>query len=107
MSLPPLPPPQEPLDNWYQMPEVVEGMQGLNGYLQESWEEHVELLETMRQQGRESLWWPFTQHSNVTTDAKVTLIDSAHGDNFSVLTDSSDGSLVRWSVVSCLLVWSC
>jgi dethiobiotin synthetase/adenosylmethionine--8-amino-7-oxononanoate aminotransferase len=44
----------------------------------------------MRSSGREVIWWPFTQHGTIKDDSKVTLIDSASGDNFQVLTESSD-----------------
>lgn len=93
VSLPPIPVDlNEPLTEWYESDEVVETFARLDGYLQNSWEGQVSDLQGLRTAGREVLWWPFTQHGNVETDDKVTLIDSASGDDFSVLVDSKEGN---------------
>jgi bifunctional dethiobiotin synthetase / adenosylmethionine---8-amino-7-oxononanoate aminotransferase len=41
-------------------------------------------LMSMRRDGQESVWWPFTQHASI-DDGNVTLIESAHGDKFRVV----------------------
>jgi hypothetical protein len=39
-------------------------------------------LESLEAQGRETVWWPFTQHKSA---GSVTVIDSAYGDDFVTL----------------------
>lgn len=38
-------------------------------------------LAGMKARGWKALWWPFTQHDNL-TESKVNLLDSAYGDYF-------------------------
>eukprot|EP00898_Chlorokybus_atmophyticus_P000065 jgi/Chlat1/1059/Chrsp110S08633 len=55
--------------------------------------QRIHRLNTAGPDASQKIWWPFTQHQQVPT-SKVTVIDSRHGDNFSVLqnTHLDDGS---------------
>jgi dethiobiotin synthetase/adenosylmethionine--8-amino-7-oxononanoate aminotransferase len=92
------------LHDWYESPQVSETFEGFDSFLGESWTQHAGELEKMREAARESLWWPFTQHGNVEDDSKVTLIDSASGDNFQVATGEK-GSLVRETLFDACASW--
>jgi dethiobiotin synthetase/adenosylmethionine--8-amino-7-oxononanoate aminotransferase len=92
------------LYNWYESPQVSETFEGFDTFLGESWSQHVGDLEKMREAARESLWWPFTQHGNVEDDSKVTLIDSAIGDNFLVVTGEKE-CLVREAMFDACASW--
>lgn len=106
VSLPPIPTDlNEPLHEWYDSSPVVETFSRLDDYLQNSWEGQVSDLQGLRSAGRDVLWWPFTQHGNVETDDKVTLIDSAAGDEFSVLADSPSGGLERIPMFDACASW--
>ncbi len=91
ISLPPLPPLEVPLDEWFASAQVKEQSDRLNGYLNVMWNDHVDTLYNLRSEGKESLWWPFTQHQGH-DDKKVnaTVIDGATGDYFSILNDSDN-----------------
>jgi dethiobiotin synthetase/adenosylmethionine--8-amino-7-oxononanoate aminotransferase len=106
VALPPIPTDMnEPLHEWYDSPPVAETFARLDDYLQNSWEGQVSDLQGLRSAGRDVLWWPFTQHGNVATDDKVTLIDSAAGDEFSVLADSASGGLERIPMFDACASW--
>ena len=115
ISLPQIPPFPEPLQDWYESPQVSETLEGFDMFLNESWSKHVEELQEMRTMARTCLWWPFTQHGNVKEDDKVTLIDSASGDNFQVfVTDNNtndkkknkdNSSLVRTPMFDACASW--
>jgi dethiobiotin synthetase/adenosylmethionine--8-amino-7-oxononanoate aminotransferase len=106
VSVPPIPvDPNEPLHEWYDSSPVAETFSRLDDYLQNSWEGQVSDLQGLRAAGRDVLWWPFTQHGNVETDDKVTLIDSAAGDEFSVLADSPSGGLERIPMFDACASW--
>jgi dethiobiotin synthetase/adenosylmethionine--8-amino-7-oxononanoate aminotransferase len=106
VALPPIPvDPNEPLHDWYKSGQVVETFSRLDDYLQNSWEGQVSDLQGLRTAGRDVLWWPFTQHGNVDTDDKVTLIDSAAGDEFSILADSPAGGLERIPMFDACASW--
>ena len=97
----------EPLDEWFESPEVSETFGAFTEHLDESWQSRVAALQSMRSQGRETLWWPFTQHGNVDDDNKVTLVDSASGDNFEVVKTDHGNNLVRDSIMdSCASWWT-
>jgi dethiobiotin synthetase/adenosylmethionine--8-amino-7-oxononanoate aminotransferase len=66
--------------------EVQEQVQRLDMYLKQQWDEHVDILWELREEGSKQLWWPFTQHRRY-DDKKVqaTVIDGAKGDYFSIL----------------------
>lgn len=104
ISLPQIPPYPEPLHDWYESPQVSETFEGFDNFLSESWSKHVAELQEMRAVARKTLWWPFTQHGNVEDDGKVTLIDSASGDNFQVVTGKKD-SLVRDTMFDACASW--
>lgn len=53
-------------------------------YLRKAHEDRLADLDSMASRTRESCWWPFTQHTLARTDGDVNVIDSAHGDFFSV-----------------------
>ncbi|GAA5830753.1 hypothetical protein JCM5353_008302 [Sporobolomyces roseus] len=61
---------------------VVEG-------LQERHETRIKELETAPRRTLDSVWWPFVQHGLVKDEKDVMVIDSAHGDTFSVFTTTS------------------
>jgi len=106
VGLPPMPSdPNEPLDEWYASDLVKETFMRLDSYLQNSWEGQVSDLKELRRSGRDVIWWPFTQHGNIEMDDKVTLIDSAAGDVFQVLVDSSDGNLEKSSMFDACASW--
>ena len=97
----------EPLHAWYDSAEVVETLAGFNEHLETLWHGRVGALENMRADGRDTFWWPFTQHGNVDDDSKVTMIDSACGDNFHVVKDGNDGELARDALMdSCASWWT-
>ncbi|CDU26369.1 related to Adenosylmethionine-8-amino-7-oxononanoate aminotransferase [Sporisorium scitamineum] len=50
-------------------------------------------LSTMAQRTRDTCWWPFTQHQLTRTSQEVNVIDSAHGDFFSMLDQRSPSAV--------------
>ncbi|KPV73800.1 uncharacterized protein RHOBADRAFT_37661 [Rhodotorula graminis WP1] len=63
-------------------------------------------LATAPRRTLDSVWWPFVQHGLVKNESDVMVIDSAHGDHFSVFSTSSpppllspifDGSASWWT----------
>jgi bifunctional dethiobiotin synthetase / adenosylmethionine---8-amino-7-oxononanoate aminotransferase len=106
VSLPELPPQDVPLHEWYDSAQVAETLESFDQHLEESWNERVEDVQAMRQGGRDAFWWPFTQHGNVEDDTKVTLIDSANGDNYQVLKDGDNGLELRPMFDACASWWT-
>ncbi|KAK1971950.1 dethiobiotin synthase [Colletotrichum sublineola] len=51
----------------------------------------VSRLETMARDAHGTIWYPFTQHKGLTPD-KITVIDSAHGDDFQTLVPAASNS---------------
>ena len=49
----------------------------------------VKLLDSAQAAAKQTIWWPFTQHSTVLKD-NVTVIDSRFGESFAVYKPSSD-----------------
>ena len=49
-------------------------------------------LRGMAGEARRTLWWPFTQHAHIGSDAAVTVIDARVGESFAVFQPSSSGS---------------
>lgn len=41
-------------------------------------------LDTAAQRSRDAAWWPFAQHAHLKSDEEIMVIESAHGDMFSV-----------------------
>lgn len=92
VSLPAIPSdPQVPLDEWYGSDAVKERFERLDDFLQQSWEGQLLDLQSLRCTGRQVLWWPFTQHSQVQRDNQVALVDSASQNDLNVLVDGTDG----------------
>ena len=92
VSLPPLPPMPEPLDDWYENSEVVEKFQMVHEVLDQNWHTNVDRINKLQAAGRGAVWWPFTQHGSITADEQVTLIDAAHGDHFLVIKNNDTKS---------------
>jgi dethiobiotin synthetase/adenosylmethionine--8-amino-7-oxononanoate aminotransferase len=91
ISLPPLPPIDVPLDEWFDSAMVREQTQRLDQHLNMMWNDHVDTLYGLREEGKQSLWWPFTQHQgHDKKKVKATVIDGAAGDYFSILHNVSD-----------------
>ena len=109
VSLPPLPPPSQPLHEWYASAHVSDTFAAFNQSLEEAWTTRLEELKSMRCHGRDVLWWPFTQHGNVQDDSKVTLVDSASGDHYHVVKDEQNedgsGALVRQAQFDACASW--
>ncbi len=81
-----------PLDDWFELDEVLEGSDKLNKHLCRQWEDHIDTLEELRERGKNVLWWPFTQHQGHNDKkVKATHIDGASGDNFSILHEGKNG----------------
>jgi len=101
ISLPPLPPHPQELYSWFDSEEVLEKTDSIHHHLDNVWSEHFDFLKEMKSSGKDNIWWPFTQHANHANTAngcsdndKITLIDGAAGDKFSVLSEckQEDGS---------------
>ncbi|CAM9536742.1 unnamed protein product [Pylaiella littoralis] len=82
-ELPALPPPELPLEPWYDADATARGFQGLLDGLAERRVAGVVRLAGMKARGHRALWWPFTQHDDL-SKGKVNLLDSAYGDYFCV-----------------------
>lgn len=53
---------------------------------------------SLAHRARTACWWPFTQHTAIARDADVLVVDSAHGDHFSVAgAPVFDGSASWWT----------
>ncbi|KAI0701225.1 onanonoxo-7-onima-8-eninoihtemlysoneda [Cytidiella melzeri] len=59
-------------------------------HLDERHAKRIEELRSMPRRAMDTIWWPFVQHGLVKTEQDVNVIDSAHGDVFSVLGPSPD-----------------
>ncbi len=71
------------------------GVYSVVRYLRQRHLQRIQELSTMAQRTRDTCWWPFTQHQLTRTNAEVNVIDSAHGDFFSMLDQrpsSTDGT---------------
>ncbi|XP_056176987.1 bifunctional dethiobiotin synthetase/7,8-diamino-pelargonic acid aminotransferase, mitochondrial isoform X2 [Syzygium oleosum] len=58
----------------------------LKNIMKSSYLERMQTLLDMPKKARDIFWWPFTQHTLVSEDG-VTVIDSRHGENFTVFKD--------------------
>ena len=86
IALPPLPPPDVPLDEWFDSVQVKEQTERLDRHLGTMWNDHVDTLYDLREEGKQTLWWPFTQHQgHELNKVHTTVIDGAAGDYFSIL----------------------
>ncbi|GAA5933811.1 uncharacterized protein JCM15063_000474 [Sporobolomyces koalae] len=60
--------------------------------LQHKHEQRIGELDTAAQRTLDQVWWPFVQHGLVKDAKDVMVIDSAHGDTFSVLNSNPDST---------------
>lgn len=88
-ELPALPPPELPLEPWYDADATARGFQGLLDGLARRRVADTVRLAGMKARGHRALWWPFTQHDDL-SEGNVNLLDSAYGDYFCVA-DVEDG----------------
>eukprot|EP00903_Cladosiphon_okamuranus_P015221 g14067.t1 len=82
-ELPALPPAELPLEPWYDDDATKRSFGGLLASLAERRTAAASALAGMKARGRAALWWPFTQHDDL-SEGKVNLLDSAYGDYFCV-----------------------
>ncbi|KAM7198202.1 bifunctional dethiobiotin synthetase/7 8-diamino-pelargonic acid aminotransferase [Naviculisporaceae sp. PSN 640] len=66
---------------YYKQVEGLDLVDNLVLYLNEGHISRLRRLDTMGESALSSIWYPFTQHANLTPD-KITVIDSARGDYF-------------------------
>ncbi|GAA5906316.1 uncharacterized protein JCM6883_005512 [Sporobolomyces salmoneus] len=66
-----------------------EPLQPIIESLQQTHLQRIKTLETAPRRTLDSVWWPFVQHGLVKNEKDVMVIDSAHGDTFSVFSDSN------------------
>ncbi|UZJ55918.1 hypothetical protein CBS101457_005238 [Exobasidium rhododendri] len=75
--------------------ESQTGMLQVVQYLRSTHLKRIENLDTMASRTLESCWWPFTQHTLAKTQADVNVIDSAHGDFFTIYKPGSSETLIE------------
>ena len=84
----------------------ISSMTDVVAYLRRRHTERIKSLDSLAARTRAHCWWPFTQHNRVKSDADVTVIDSAYGDDFAVRRPPShrevlgpvlDGSASWWT----------
>lgn len=68
-------------------------LQNVVTQLQQLHHERLSVLATAPRKTLDSVWWPFVQHGLVTKESDVMVIDSAHGDFFSVFQSTPPPSL--------------
>ncbi|KAM0791955.1 hypothetical protein ACM66B_004206 [Microbotryomycetes sp. NB124-2] len=76
-------------------------LQAVVNDLQARHEDRIRELKTAPRRTLNSVWWPFVQHGLVENEKDVMVIDSAHGDHFSVF--KADATATRDSGSSSLL----
>ncbi|KAF1323053.1 Dethiobiotin synthase, partial [Globisporangium splendens] len=84
-TMQPVPPQPEPLDQWFEEHETV--FKDINACLQGYHKNRLERFEHVHARAEEVFWWPFTQHKKY---GQLSIIDSAHGDEFTVLQRESN-----------------
>eukprot|EP00752_Nemacystus_decipiens_P005181 g4701.t1 len=89
-ELPALPPAELPLGPWYDDDATERAFGDLLRGLAERRVADADRLAGMKARGREALWWPFTQHDDL-SESKVNLLDSAYGDYFCMADVDSEG----------------
>lgn len=75
---------------YYRLLLVEDQLSNLMDYLDQQHRIRIDELQSMPSRTLESIWWPFVQHGLVTKPSNVTVIDSAHGDFFSVYNGRTD-----------------
>eukprot|EP00002_Diphylleia_rotans_P030850 TRINITY_DN6383_c0_g1_i2.p2 TRINITY_DN6383_c0_g1~~TRINITY_DN6383_c0_g1_i2.p2 ORF type:complete len:361 (+),score=78.65 TRINITY_DN6383_c0_g1_i2:50-1132(+) len=78
---------QTVLFNWFEQNTGL--FEKVTLHLEQQHQDHLDKIHSLAGRASASIWWPFTQHQTVKT---VTTIDSAHGDDFTVLSQKTDGS---------------
>lgn len=71
--------------------ESPNGILQLIKYLRQAHLDRFKDLDSMASRTLDSCWWPFTQHNLVKKQSDVNVIDSAHGDFFSIYRSDSYG----------------
>lgn len=84
-TMQPIPPQPEPLDQWFAEHEGV--FDTINASLQKFHKDRVDRFEHVHTRAEQVFWWPFTQHKKY---GSLSIIDSAHGDDFSILDRESN-----------------
>ena len=79
-------PSEKLLHNWFR--ENSDQFDALFDHIAASVEDETRRLMEMRKDGQETVWWPFTQHAAI-GDGEVTFIESAHGDQFRVVSPAA------------------
>ncbi|CAI5741561.1 unnamed protein product [Peronospora destructor] len=81
-AVPPMP---EPLDMWFLKHNDV--FADVNKALKSFHRMRLERFKHMKERAEQVFWWPFTQHKKI---GGMSMIDSAHGDEFSVYRPKSN-----------------
>lgn len=84
-SMDAVPPMPEPLDNWFVQHDAV--FNDVNTALKSFHQKRLQSFQHMAQRAEQVFWWPFTQHKSA---GGLSMIDSAHGDEFSVYRPESN-----------------
>lgn len=84
-TLDPVPPQPEPLDEWFAAQSSA--FEHVNDALQRFHANRLARFEHVHARAEQVFWWPFTQHKAY---GALSIIDSAHGDDFSVLERASN-----------------
>jgi dethiobiotin synthetase/adenosylmethionine--8-amino-7-oxononanoate aminotransferase len=103
----PLPPPrgqteeedQEMMSEYYEKMNKSDKVEEAINALSEKHTKRIENLEGMSTRANEKIWYPFTQHRDVSPKSIMT-IDSAHGDFFQTYHPASDDLEVESSVLA-------
>lgn len=96
------------MSKYYDEMAKSDGIVDAIGHLKRTHLARIERLSAMASKARRMIWWPFTQHSDIDDDQKVTVIDSAKGDYFQtvrpirwrrtgLLQSTFDGSASWWT----------
>ncbi|KAF1789740.1 P-loop containing nucleoside triphosphate hydrolase [Phytophthora cactorum] len=81
-AVPPMP---KPLDKWFEEHDKV--FADVNKALKTFHKTRLESFKHMEERAEQVFWWPFTQHKKA---GGLSMIDSAHGDEFSVYRPDSN-----------------
>ncbi|KAI0090188.1 onanonoxo-7-onima-8-eninoihtemlysoneda [Irpex rosettiformis] len=79
-------------DQWYQklLSPADSALFDILSHLDERHIRRLEELHSMPRRTLDTIWWPFVQHGLYKNEQDVNVIDSAHGDVFSVFKTSTD-----------------
>ncbi|KAB5578132.1 hypothetical protein GE09DRAFT_541399 [Coniochaeta sp. 2T2.1] len=76
---------------YYEAASTSPSITAIISHLNARHNDRISRLESMSTTAHKTIWYPFTQHKHLTPD-RLTIIDSAHGDNFHTLIPSSSPS---------------